>query len=102
MAGYPTTHEWLFNDLKRGIARAVPLAGSRRIGSERPLLLSRPLDPAKAEASAALDDFISIDVEVPVADEAAYGAAAVIQGAPAGGGGASADSERTAAEDKPA
>lgn len=67
-----TSLQFLLNIYDAAHVRSIPnlrflnfLAFGRGVLSERPLLLSRPLDPAKAEASAALDDFIAIDVAIP-------------------------------------
>lgn len=71
-----TSLQFLLNIYDSAYVRGIPnlrflhfLAFGKGILSERPLLLSRPLDPAKAEASAALDEFISIDDAVPVPGE---------------------------------
>jgi len=73
-----TSLQFLLNIYDSAYVRGIPnlrflhfLAFGKGVLSERPLLLSRPLDPKKAEASAALDEFFSIDDDVPVAGEKA-------------------------------
>lgn len=68
-----TSLQFLLNIYDSAYVRSIPnlrflnfLAFGKGVLSERPLLLSRPLDPAKAAASAAMDDFIDIGVAVPV------------------------------------
>lgn len=69
-----TSLQFLLNIYDSAYVRRIPnlrflnfLAYGKGVRSERPLLLRRPEDPAKAAASAALDDFFDIAVEVPAA-----------------------------------
>jgi hypothetical protein len=79
-----TSLQFLLNIYDSAYVRGIPnlrflhfLAFGKGILSERPLLLSRPLDPAKAEASAALDEFYNITDDVPVPPEMVELAAAL-------------------------
>ena len=76
-----TSLQFLLNIYDSAYVRSIPnlrflnfLAFGKGVLSERPLLLRRPLDPTKAEASAALDDFIPIEEAVPVPGEPAAAA----------------------------
>ena len=67
-----TSLQFLLNIYDGAYVRSIPnlrflnfLAFGKGELSERPLLLSRPFDPSKAEASAALDDFTPIGEAVP-------------------------------------
>jgi hypothetical protein len=91
-----TSPQFLLNIYDNTYVRSIPnlrflnfLAFAKGVLSERPLLLSRPLDPTKAEASAALDDFIPIGEAVPVPGAAQPSPAATtdeVGQADAGGG----------------
>lgn len=70
-----TSLQFLLNIYDRQYVDSIPnlrflhfLAYGKGIMSERPLLLSRQLDPTKAAASAALDEFADINEEIPAAD----------------------------------
>lgn len=67
-----TSLQFLLNIYDRQYVGSIPnlrflhfLAYGKGVMSERPLLLSRQLDPAKAAASAALDEFADIGEEIP-------------------------------------
>lgn len=70
-----TSLQFLLNIYDSAYVRGIPnlkflhfLAYGKGVLSQRPLLLSRPLDPSKAEASAALDEFKNINDEIPAVD----------------------------------
>ena len=85
-----TSLQFLLNIYENEYVRSIPnlkflqfIAYGKGVRSERPLLLCRPHDPAKVEASAALDDFRDINEEI--APPEAAKAAAKAQPAQAGG-----------------
>lgn len=79
-----TSLQFLLNIYDQSYVSSIPnlrflhfLAFGRGVRSERPLLLNRPHDPAKAAASAALDSFTDIGTEIlSEADTAAAATAA--------------------------
>lgn len=92
-----TSLQFLLNIYDSAYVRGIPnlrflnfLAYGKGIRSERPLLLRRAEDPTKAAASAALDDFFDIAVEVPAPAENAAPLATTAPDPPAAGGGSAA------------
>jgi uncharacterized protein len=86
-----TSLQFLLNIYDRAFVASIPnlrflhfLAYGKGVLSERPLLLARPMDPAKAEASAQLDEFTDIGKEIIDAEKGSGKAAIGEESAAAG------------------
>jgi len=79
-----TSLQFLLNIYDSSYVGSIPnlrflhfLAFGKGIRSQKPLLLNRPLDENKAAASAALDEFIDINEEIPADEKTGSGERAV-------------------------